>query len=135
IFDPLRDAVAAGPALSAPRMSHSATTLLDGRVLVVGGTNLVTNADGSTTPTDLASAEIYDPSNGNFSVSASSLAAPRRDHAAFVLPNNNSVLILGGTSSGNEVATAEIFMLSTGTFIGTGSLSAARQHATGSALS
>src|SRR5205814_9948690 len=78
--------------------------------------------------------EIYDPASGNFAVSASSLAAPRRDHAAFVLPNNNSVLIVGGTSSGNEVGTAEIFMPSTGTFIGTSSPSAARQHATGSAL-
>src|SRR5882724_7678673 len=134
IFDPVTNSVAAGPALSAPRMAHSATTLLDGRVLVVGGTNVITNADGSTTPADLASAEIYDPLTGSFSVSASSLAAPRRDHVAFLLPNNNSVLIVGGTSSSNEIATAEIFVLSTGTFIATGSPATARQHAAGSAL-
>ncbi len=134
IFDPLSNSVTPGPALSAPRMAHSATTLLDGRVLVAGGTTVVTNADGSTTSTDLASAEIYDPSTGNFAVSASSLAAPRRDHAAFLLPNNNSVLIVGGTSSGNEIGTAEMFVPSTGTFIATGSPAAARQHATGTAL-
>src|SRR5713101_2262975 len=134
IFDPLTNLVSAGPALSGPRMSHSATTLLDGRVLVVGGTNLVNNADGSTTPTDLASAEIYDPSTGAFSVSAASLAAARRDHTAFLLPNNNSVLIVGGTSSGNEISTAEMFVPSTGTLAPTGSPAAARQHATGIAL-
>ena len=101
---------------------------------MVGGTNLVSNADGSTTPTDLASAEIYDPSAGAFSVSAASLAAARRDHTAFLLPNNNSVLIVGGTSSGNEISTAEMFVPSTGTFAPTGSPAAARQHATGTAL-
>jgi hypothetical protein len=135
IFDPVSNTVAAGPALSAPRMAHSATTLLDGRVLVAGGTTVVTNPDGSTTNTDLASAEIYDPATGNFAVSASSLAAPRRDHKAFLLPNNNSVLIVGGTSAGAEVTTAELFLPSTGTFAVTGSPSVARQHSTGSALS
>jgi hypothetical protein len=134
IFDPPTNSVGAGPALSAPRMAHSATTLLDGRVLVAGGTTVVTNPDGSTSNTDLASAEIYDPSTGSFSVSSSSLAVPRRDHAAFLLPNNNSVLIVGGTSSSNEVATAEMYIPSTGAFAPTGSPAAARQHATGNLL-
>jgi len=135
IFDPVSNSFAAGPALSAPRMAHSATTLLDGRVLVAGGATVITNPDRSATNTDLASAEIYDPATGNFAVSASSLAAPRRDHAAFLLPNNNSVLIVGGTSAGAEVGTAEMFLPSTGAFAATGSPSVARQHATGSALS
>ena len=135
IFDPLSNSISAGPALSTPRMAHSATTLLDGRVLVAGGTTAVTNADGSTTSSDVASAEIYDPATGNFAASASSLAAPRRDHAAFLLPNNNSVLIVGGTSAGADVATAEMFVPSAGTFAATGSPTAARQHATGTALS
>jgi hypothetical protein len=135
IFDPTNNSVVAGPALSAPRMAHSATTLLDGKVLVAGGTTVITNPDGSTTNTDLASAEIYDPATGNFAVSTSSLAAPRRDHAAFLLPNNNSVLIVGGTSSGNDVGTAEMFVPSMGAFATTGSTSVARQHATGTPLS
>jgi hypothetical protein len=134
IFDPTSNSISAGPALSAHRMAHSATTLLDGRVLVAGGTTVVSNPDGSTINTDLASAEIYDPATGNFAVSTSSLAAPRRDHAAFLLPNNNSVLIVGGTSAGAEVATAEMFLPSTVTFVATGSPTAARQHATGTAL-
>src|SRR6266851_1566908 len=134
IFDPLNNSVVAGPALSAPRMAHSATTLIDGRVLVLGGSTVITNTDGSTTNTDLASAEIYDPATGNFAVSATSLAAPRRAHAAFLLPNNASVLIVGGTSAGNDVATPGMYVPSTGAFAATGSPSAARQHATGTAL-
>jgi len=134
IFDPTSNSISAGPALPAPRMAHSATALLDGRVLVAGGTTVVSNPDGTTSNTDLASAEIYDPTTGNLALLTSSLAAPRRDHAAFLLPNNNSVLIVGGISSSNEIATAEMFVPSTGTFIATGSPAAARQHATGTAL-
>jgi hypothetical protein len=126
IFDPTTNAIAAGPALAAPRMSHSATTLLDGPVLVAGG------SDGSG---DVASAEIFSPVSGNFALAASSLVVPRRDHAAFLLPNNNSVLIVGGTSNTNELATAELYIPSTGSFIATGSPSEARQHASGAPLS
>ncbi|HEY6126791.1 MAG TPA: YDG domain-containing protein [Candidatus Acidoferrum sp.] len=134
IFDPQSNSIAAGPVLSAPRMNHSATTLLNGQVLVAGGSTVTSNPDGSTSSVDLASAEIYDPAAGNFAVSASSLAAPRRDHGAFLLPNNNSVLIVGGTSAGNEVATAELFVPSNGIFATTGAPLVARQHAVGASL-
>ena len=125
IFDPTTNTVSAGPAMTSPRVGHSATALLDGRVLVAGGNN------GSA---DLASAEIYDAATGGFAVVASSLAAPRRDHAAILLPNNNSVLIVGGTSAGNEVATAETFMPWTGAFAATGSPAVSRQRAAVSGL-
>src|SRR5262249_12997340 len=63
-----------------------------------------------------------------------SLAAPRRDHAAVLLPNNNAVLIVGGSSAGNELSTAETFTPWTGTFAVTGSPAAALQQAAVSAL-
>jgi Kelch motif len=44
--------------MSSPRAGLSATTLLDGKVLIAGGNN------GTA---DLASAEIYDPAVGTFS--------------------------------------------------------------------
>jgi Kelch motif protein len=134
IFDPVTGSVALGPSLAAPRSGHSATTLLDGRVLVAGGNNIVTNPDGSTTPTDLASAEIFDPAAGTFSPVASNLATPRQGHLAFLLPHNNNVLIVGGTSAGAPVASSELFTPWQGTFSGTGSLTTARSNAAGSAM-
>src|SRR2546426_3749639 len=134
IFDPAAGSVAPGASLATPRSGHSATTLLDGRVLVAGGNNIVTNADGSTTPTDLASAEIFDPATGAFAAVASTLATPRQGHLAFLLPHNNNVLIVGGTSAGAPVASSELFTPWQGTFSATSSLTAARSNAAGSAM-
>jgi YDG domain/Kelch motif/Galactose oxidase, central domain len=125
VFNPTTNTVSAGPAMTSPRVGHSATSLLDGRVLVAGGNN------GSA---DLASAEVFDPAVGGFAVVASNLAAPRRDHAAILLPNNNAVLIVGGTSVGNEVGTAETFAPWTGRFSATGSPAILRQQAAVSGL-
>ncbi len=134
IFDPVAGTVAPGPSLARPRSGHSATTLLDGRVLVAGGHNIVTNADGSTTATDLASAEIFDPSAGTFSPATNTLATPRQGHLAFLLPHNNNVLIVGGTSAGAPIASSELFAPWQGTFSATSSLTTARSNAAGSAL-
>ena len=134
IFDPAAGSVAPGPSLAAPRSGHSATTLLDGRVLVAGCNNIVTNADGSTTATDLASAEIFDPSAGTFSLATSTLATRRHGHLAFLLPHNNNVLIVGGISFGAPVASSELFTPWQGTFSATSSLTMARSKATGSAM-
>src|SRR5882724_3894965 len=134
ILNPVAGSVAAGPSLATRRSGHSATTLLDGRVLVAGGNNIVTNADGSTTTVDLASAEIFDPTAGTFTTSASALATARAGHLAFLLPHNNNVLIVGGTSNGISISSAELFTPWQGTFSATGSLSTARSNAAGSAM-
>src|SRR5712664_2599355 len=134
ILNPVSGSVAAGPSLATPRSGHSATTLLDGRVLIVGGNSIVTNADSSTTTVDLTSAEIFDPTAGTFTTSASALATARAGHLAFLLPHNNNVLIVGGTSNGASISSAELFMPWQGTFSATGSLSTARSNAAGSPM-
>src|SRR5712664_1422924 len=134
ILNPVSGSVAAGPSLATPRSGHSATTLLDGRVLIVGGNSIVTNADSSTTTVDLTSAEIFDPTAGMFTTSASALATARAGHLAFLLPHNNNVLIVGGTSNGVSISSAELFMPWQGTFSATGSLSTARSNAAGSPM-
>jgi trimeric autotransporter adhesin len=134
IYDPVAATVTPGPSLGVARYGHSATTLLDGRVLVTGGGNIITNPDGSTTPMDLATAEIFDPATGAFTMAASSLATARQGHLAFLLPHNNNVLIVGGTSAGIAVASSELFTPWQGTFSSTGSLSNARSNAAGSPM-
>jgi len=125
IYDPNTNSVTAGPAMSVARAKHSATTLLDGRILIAGGNN------GSN---DLASAEIYNPATGAITATAS-LSAPRSGHTALLLPNNNAVLIAGGTSAGNDVATAELYESWNNAFKSTGSMTAARTGAAASATS
>lgn len=98
-YDPIAGTMSAGPSLSVARQALSATTLLDGRVLVAGGNNIVTNADGSTSSVDLASAEILDAGATAFSTADSALLTARSSgHQAFPLPHNSSILIVGGTS-------------------------------------
>ena len=67
-------------------MSHTATLLNNGKVLVVGG------IDGE--GTFHASAELYDPATGIWTITGS-LAIGREYHTATLLPNGK-VVIAGG---------------------------------------
>jgi N-acetylneuraminic acid mutarotase len=68
------------------RWRHTLTLLPDGRVLAVGGWS------GTRT---LASAEIYDPSTGNWRLVTSNMSTARREHTATLLPDGR-VLVAGG---------------------------------------
>jgi len=68
------------------RYSHTATRLLDGRVLVAAGFDLDS--------VQLASAELYDPAAGTWTT-AGSLTSPLTAHTATALPNGK-VLVAGG---------------------------------------
>ena len=94
-----------GPAgsLAEARISHTATTLPDGRVLVVGGQNL-----GGI----LASAEVWDPATASFGP-AGSLAEGRRDPTATLL-SDGRVLVLGGEDDDHFLASAEVWEPSDG---------------------
>jgi hypothetical protein len=69
------------------RMDHTATLLVDGRVLVCGGWC-------STKGRTVASADLFDPHTNTFTP-APPLPASRHEHAAIGLPNGG-VLIAGG---------------------------------------
>ena len=132
IYDPINGTVSAGPKLATPRKGATATTLLDGRVLVAAGSY----PEGATqsNPAELASAEIFDPSNGRFSASASQLSTARANHLAVLLPNNNNVLIIGGTAAGADLASVEVYTPWNDTFQQAASMSAARSAAAASAM-
>jgi hypothetical protein len=111
-----------GPMVVA-RNGQSATLLLDGRVLIVGGT-----ADRS--------AELYDPATGTFSLTGS--MAESQPGATATLLRDGRVLIAGGTDGSlyeNPVASAELYDPKTGIFSPTGSMTTARFTHTATLLS
>lgn len=79
--------ITAGPSLHQPRLSHTATALDDGRVLVVGG------YPGEGRP-PTGSIELFDPRTDSFTT-LGSLATARADHTASLL-SDGQVLIAGG---------------------------------------
>lgn len=84
-YDPATGAVTPGPRLAVPRLSHTATPLPDGRVLVAGGYQ----GEGRP-PTDTVEAV-----DGGTVTAYGRLGTARADHTATLLPDGR-VLVAGG---------------------------------------
>jgi hypothetical protein len=80
------DGFTATGGMAYPRYNHTATRLLDGRVLVAAG------CDGDSGP--LASAELYNPATGTWTATGS-LNQAREGHTTTLLPNGK-VLVTAG---------------------------------------
>lgn len=91
IYDPATGESAIAGDLDAPRYGHTAVALADGRVLLAGG---VRAEDGFRGDSILRTAELFDPSTGKLSPTAS-MADPRFLHEGVLLPDGRA-LILGG---------------------------------------
>jgi Bacterial Ig-like domain (group 2)/Kelch motif/Galactose oxidase, central domain len=123
VYDPSTGIFTMTGAMATARERHTATLLADGRVLIVGGTT----STGAGDPT--ATAEVYDPSTGSFSVTGS-MAEARTFHTATLLPNGK-VLVAGG---GDENSTAEVYDPATGYFSITGGMEIGRSGHTATLL-
>jgi Galactose oxidase, central domain/Kelch motif len=106
-----------GTMLSA-RDGHTATILINGKILAAGGSN---------NGVALTSTELYNPAAGTWASTGSMNVA--RSHARAVLLSNGSVLVMGGCVNDCLSATtnsAEIYNPNAGTFTATGSMVQAR---------
>ncbi len=121
IYDHFTRTFMPGPNLSVPRVLHTATRLLDGRILLAGGLDGVAINNWT-------DGEVYDPATNTFMPVANQMAGPRAAHTATLL-NDGRVLLTGGNtmfailSAGNYITvfstsinTTEIYNPVTNTF-------------------
>ncbi|PYI87721.1 MAG: hypothetical protein DMF03_12785 [Verrucomicrobia bacterium] len=108
--------------MNVPRVNHTTTRLADGEVLVAGGSNRTSGY--------LASAELYNPATGKWTLTGSMTIA-RDGHEAVLLPNGQ-VLVAGGFDPNTcctapPLASAELYNPATGTWTATGSMTTGRE--------
>ncbi len=121
LVDPWTKVSVAGPTMAMVSNRHTATTLGDGRILVVGGRYYGPN------PGLTPRAELYNPNTGTFSPTGS-MGTARENHAATLL-TDGKVLVTGGhNNSDNNLASAEIYDPVAGTFTPTGSMNHHRSY-------
>lgn len=96
MYDPKSYSLQVGNSLNESRKQHRATRLLDGRVLLTGGSN---------EKGDLKSTELYGEQRV---IQGPDMLFERREHCSVLLPNGN-VFIAGGYSNGIYNNTTEIF--------------------------
>ncbi len=126
-----------------PRISHTATLLPSGKVLIAGGSECDVNECSGPLLLPflraelfgpvLSSAELFDPATETFSASGS-MSIARTGHTATLL-NNGTVLVTGGVNrwDGSD-ATAEIYDPATGSFTRIGDMARGRAQHTASLL-
>jgi WD40 repeat protein len=111
LYDPATGRFTQTGSMVVPRESQTATLLTDGRVLITGGTSWCT-ADGCE---DAASAELYDPATGKFTLTGS-MSRSRSSSMAALLSDGKVLIAVGGDQS------AELYDPGTGAFRSTGSM-------------
>lgn len=108
VYDPATGRWTATGSMHTAREGHLAVELLDGRVLVIGGTS------GS-------SAEVYDPSSGTWTQTGAPTGHPTASDTATVLTNGDVLLV------GYEFS-AQIYHPSSGSWETTGQMIQRRSH-------
>ena len=131
LYDPVMGTWSLTGSMSVARARHTATVLLDGKVLAVGGT--------ATSPCDPACAgghttELYDPNSGAWSPTHDTMITGRTGGLTATRLNDGRVLVAGGSSSGTPLSAAELYDPTTSTWASTGNMSVARSGHTATGL-
>jgi hypothetical protein len=123
LYDPARNVFTPAGSLHTARAKHSAALLQDGRVLIIGG------SDVQIWRGRFASAEVYDPANGTFAEVGNMSTARYKIRDAVVALRDGRILVAGG---GPKV---EVYDPASGVFgLVKGDLGAARHYATATLL-
>jgi len=119
LYDPSTSSFAATGNTEYGFVNQTAVLLGNGQVLVAGGQSWYCTADSPMGPcvTDLTTsiAELYDPTSGAFSPTAS-MVSRRNGHQAAPLPNGDAIEIGASLDSPDVNQSAEIYDLASGTF-------------------
>lgn len=123
LYDADKNTFALMGSMTVPRCSAIAVLLQNGLVLIAGGDE----DPGDREPT--ASAELYNPSTGRFTVTGD--MHTRRDYFTAVLLHDGRVLVAGGSSAGQHPnttveASAEVYDPHTGRFSRAGDMTTPR---------
>ncbi len=125
VYDPAVDSFRKSNDMSDARTNHTAVKLPDRTVMIVGG------AGGPSGDTSLATAEVFNPSDGSWTA-AGALSGSRSGHVAVAFPDGR-VLVAGGdqVTRGNRraLATAEIFTLEKREWRSAGTMNCPRSEA------
>jgi hypothetical protein len=106
--------------MTVARESHTATLLSSGKVLLAGGSD---GALGNNTPavTIYASADLFDPTTGQFTA-ATGMLTTERDFLTANLLGSGKVLLAGGVNASMTLGTADLFDPSSQSFTAAGNL-------------
>lgn len=96
LYDPVSRAWSKTGSLNLARWAIDAVTLGNGKALYAGGSSAYLSSGA------LASAELYDPVTGTFSLTSNGLSVARQSYGISTL-NDGRVLIAGGNTSGTSL--------------------------------
>jgi Galactose oxidase, central domain len=128
LYDPASGKFVPTGNLNVARAGPSSTLLGNGKVLVAGGVYYTGVIPYTAVAHYLASAELYDPSTGTFTLTGS-LHTARDGQSATVLKDGNVLLAAGqndNTQNYGYLSSAELYNPATGKFSVTGSLNTPR---------
>jgi hypothetical protein len=127
LYNPIAGKFSSTGSLNVARAGPSSTLLGNGKVLVAGGVYYTGTIPYTAVAHYLASAELYDPSTGTFTLTGS-LHTARSSQTATLLGNGNVLLAAGQNdgANGGYLSSAELYNPATGKFTVTGSLNTPR---------